>query len=463
MELGSYIQITRYLTTFVFSFFAYQFIISLINFRNHQDKSSVWHSLMCLTTALYCFVFGFNTHHFNQELSNNLLGVFWFFAYSSFYCYLMAIEVFLNQKIKLLIIPKIYCLFLCGAHVLNILTVLLFNKNLLFNDNQDQVTLFAKTMSFTISPSFGTLSLGGLGAIMVIFSGVVVWFFLNKYKNNEPMLKIGIIITILCVLNDSALGLELAGGLIPLYYLGNVFEAFRLNLYYQSLAFKKINSLEAEVDELTKIAQFGTAAASISHDIRNYLMIIHISLRNAMKGLDVNKNVERSLKYTDKSSKVTKIYMNLFKNNGELSLNKFLLYDLVLEAQEIIQDRVEKSGIEVFIDVDKDIEVKCNDVAFTMAIVNLVNNAIDVVAKFENSWIKIQFNRDLEQIEIIDSGNGIPTEIADKIFELNYSTKKHVGGSGLGLAISKQIIEKCGFKLALDRNRKNTTFVISLK
>jgi signal transduction histidine kinase len=410
---------------------------------------------------MYCFVFGFNTHNLNQELSNLLLGVFWIFAYSSFYCYLMAIEVFLKEKIKILIVPKIYCLFLCLAHILNIATVILFDWNFLFVANLEQSTLFAQTMAFTISPSIGTLSLGAVGAIMVIFSGITILSVLNKRDENEYMLKLGILVTIFCVLNDSALGLELSGTLIPFYYFGNAFEAFRLNLFYQNKAYSKIHSLEEEVSELTKIAQFGTAAASISHDIRNYLMIIQISLMNALRGKDVEANIEKSLNYVRQSGDVTKIYMDLFKHSSELKLTEHKLMDIVQGAYDLLEERLEKSRVEFILDVPEEISIKCNDIAFTLALVNLVGNAIEEVGTHTHPWVKLIYNKESKAIEVIDSGKGIPEDIAKHIFELNFSTKKSDGGSGLGLAITKQIIEKCGFQIDLARDRENTTFVIS--
>ena len=48
-------------------------------------------------------------------------------------------------------------------------------------------------------------------------------------------------------------------------------------------------------------------------------------------------------------------------------------------------------------------------------------------------------------IDIIDTGNGIPPEAVDKIFQAYYTSKK--GGTGLGLAMTQRIVKEHGGSL----------------
>lgn len=50
------------------------------------------------------------------------------------------------------------------------------------------------------------------------------------------------------------------------------------------------------------------------------------------------------------------------------------------------------------------------------------------------------------EIEVRDTGPGIPTEIQDEIFKPYFTTK--TTGTGLGLVISKQIVERHGGTLS---------------
>jgi signal transduction histidine kinase len=61
-----------------------------------------------------------------------------------------------------------------------------------------------------------------------------------------------------------------------------------------------------------------------------------------------------------------------------------------------------------------------------------------------------------------DSGNGIPSDIREKILQPFFTTKAVGEGTGLGLSITKNIIEShCGI-FCIDENTKNTTFVFSI-
>ena len=64
------------------------------------------------------------------------------------------------------------------------------------------------------------------------------------------------------------------------------------------------------------------------------------------------------------------------------------------------------------------------------------------------------------QVDIADSGPGIPDEIMDKIFNLYFSTKEN--GHGIGLAITKQIIDAHNGKISVTSVPGGTVFSVSL-
>lgn len=317
-------------------------------------------------------------------------------------------------------------------------------------------------MHFTVSPNLFSLALGGFGALVVFYTSFIIWRELKRTGNDERMLQVGIIVSVLCVLNDSILGLEISGALIPLYYLGNAFEAIRLNFHYQTLAYEKINKLEGEVNKLASVAQFSYAAANISHDIKNHLMILKGQFNRLNKKYADDDNILKAQKYIDQISEITKIYSNLFKQNDHLNVSKQNVLQIVNDAIELNNDRIQKAKIDIKLNIPDNLFANCNAIALTLCLVNLIGNAIEEISAKESPWIHINYNQSNHQLEIIDSGKGIPSHIASKIFEVSYSTKKTKGGSGLGLTISKQLIQKSGMDLFLIPNSTNTTFIISL-
>ncbi len=65
-------------------------------------------------------------------------------------------------------------------------------------------------------------------------------------------------------------------------------------------------------------------------------------------------------------------------------------------------------------------------------------------------------------ISVIDSGQGITKEIAEKMMNPFFTTKEVGKGTGLGLSISKSIIDKHQGKIYLDTGSSNTKIVIEL-
>jgi len=71
---------------------------------------------------------------------------------------------------------------------------------------------------------------------------------------------------------------------------------------------------------------------------------------------------------------------------------------------------------------------------------NLIQNAVQAIGKKQDGLIRIsiQQENDIYSIKIMDNGNGITDEQAEKIFSPSFTTKS--SGMGLGLAMSKSIL-----------------------
>lgn len=71
---------------------------------------------------------------------------------------------------------------------------------------------------------------------------------------------------------------------------------------------------------------------------------------------------------------------------------------------------------------------------------------------------------DAAEVEVIDSGPGIPAEAIDRIFEPFFSTKRGEGGTGLGLAICRAMVEANEGRIEVRSDGGNgTTVAVTLR
>jgi signal transduction histidine kinase len=120
-----------------------------------------------------------------------------------------------------------------------------------------------------------------------------------------------------------------------------------------------------------------------------------------------------------------------------------------------IQLRLKKGDGEVVAPVDSRL--------MKQAVLNLMINATHAMQdKGGGDLILSAGRQDGEAtIDVIDTGAGMAPEVAEKIFQAYYSTKK--GGTGLGLPMARRIVEEHGGRMTLRTEvGKGTDFSIHL-
>jgi two-component system NtrC family sensor kinase len=97
---------------------------------------------------------------------------------------------------------------------------------------------------------------------------------------------------------------------------------------------------------------------------------------------------------------------------------------------------------------------------------NLIGNAVDAVKDSEIRNIDIQIEPDSSEhvlVRVADTGDGIPEDIEEKIFDPFYTTKGVGKGTGLGLSVSRGIVEKAGGAIEFfSEAGKGTVFTVRL-
>lgn len=147
---------------------------------------------------------------------------------------------------------------------------------------------------------------------------------------------------------------------------------------------------------------------------------------------------------------------NFYKN--PLQKEKFNPDEEIESLLRIVNQQIVSNKIVINKNIDKSIEIFNFKTYFLNVIMIILENAIYQLKNYKNEnkviYINLYKSQKLIILEIEDTGGGIESENLNKIFNLDFSTKKEAG-SGIGLALAKKLIKK---RLNGEIKAENSTF-----
>ena len=199
---------------------------------------------------------------------------------------------------------------------------------------------------------------------------------------------------------------------------------------------------QARLLQSERLAGLGRVAAGIAHELNNPLGVIlgyARLLRNKPGGTDA-----RMLAAVEEEAERCRVVVE-----GLLDLTRGCSPDVrpvslrALVEDVLARQRITKRLAEVDVEVLGDARAQADSTKLRQALNNLIENAVEAAGDRGRVAVSIATTtgRSID-VDVTDSGPGIPTEARDKIFEPFFTTKTH--GTGLGLAISRSIARAHG-------------------
>ncbi len=249
------------------------------------------------------------------------------------------------------------------------------------------------------------------------------------------------------------------------------FMAVRHDVTEKVLLQKELEIERKNSEFSSQLAAIGEISAGIAHEINNPLAVIKGRIEQ-LKRTDLTEEMrERNLESLDKASdRITKIIRGLghmaqksrsdeFEVKNLASVLKYT-FDFCIEA---LRAKKIKFTVE---NEDESLLIKCDEVKVSQILLNLINNAKDAMlnAKTEDKriFILVQKNDNFIDIQVSDTGPGIPPEIASKMMNAFFTTKKIGQGSGLGLSLVDRFVKDHGGTVSLLDSAKGACFKVSL-
>jgi signal transduction histidine kinase/CheY-like chemotaxis protein/arsenate reductase-like glutaredoxin family protein len=229
---------------------------------------------------------------------------------------------------------------------------------------------------------------------------------------------------------------------------------------------KNLVEKENKLIESEKLKTYYNLSNQVAHDIRSPLeMLKGLKEDTALLPEDARRRIQLGI------NRIEEITFNLLKANKKqdadskevqtqelLSLGLSILTEKRIEYQN--KERIQL--IDSFDDNSFGLFSKVNRSVLKSILSNLINNSVEAIGNNEGLIEISLFATDSHNIfKVIDSGPGIPEEIASKLFTKGFTSK--ASGNGLGLYNAKQDLEALGGAINFESQiGKGTTFTISL-
>lgn len=216
-------------------------------------------------------------------------------------------------------------------------------------------------------------------------------------------------------------------------------------------------------------AAWRTMARQVAHEINNPLTPMKLTLQQLqrIRGTErfdpaFDKAAPMLIEEIDNLSRIATSF-STFAKIPEVRVSEVPIAEKLTASIDLF--RHNEAGIPIrYVGPDNGVVVMADAEQIGQVFTNILRNAVQALENVKDGdiivMLKTASTPNQVEISISDNGPGIPSEIQDKVFKPNFTTKS--SGSGLGLAISKNIVEGSGGHITFKTSNKGTTFYIYL-
>jgi signal transduction histidine kinase len=225
-----------------------------------------------------------------------------------------------------------------------------------------------------------------------------------------------------------------------------------------------ILEIEEQLRRADRLSALGELSAGMAHEIRNPLGSIRGTAEILQDGIDpADKRYEFTrilIKEVDRLNRVVEDFLRFARpapvERGRLDVNEALREVLTLTRQPAL-----KNGVHTELAAGAVPPLPGDREQLKQAFLNLVLNALQAMPEGGTLTIGTETTDGQLRIRFTDTGQGIPQENLERIFNPFFTTRQE--GTGLGLAITHRIVQGHGGRIEVQSVLgEGTTFIVVL-
>lgn len=215
---------------------------------------------------------------------------------------------------------------------------------------------------------------------------------------------------------------------------------------------RELLQAQEELVRKEQLAALGSLAAGVAHEINNPTAIIRgngeILLRKLPADAPCREEAEEILQSTERISRITQNLL-IFAREERIQSEKLNINQLLLEILAQAPHLAPMAKVTVIEELDDSLpHLAADRLKLRQVFTNLILNALQAM---EGVGMLTVVTRSIDsgvEVQVQDTGPGIPAEICSKIFNPFFTTRAM--GTGLGLSVSYGIVQALGGEIEVE-------------
>lgn len=223
--------------------------------------------------------------------------------------------------------------------------------------------------------------------------------------------------------------------------------------------------LEQELAASSRLDAINRLTGGVAHEIKNPLNSISARLALLESMVEEVPEAGEELRVisqeVDRLDHVVRTFLD-FTHPVELEREDVDLGAMIRDLAALVTPQASGRGIAVQVEAPgAELIVMGDSGLLKQAFMNVVSNALEAMPEGGRLVFRLERLGGECRLTVSDTGEGIPAEKRERIFQLYYTTKK--GGSGIGLAVTFRAVELHGGRIEVESEPgRGTSFRVAL-